>query len=67
MDCCVRIENYHSDIKCVESEIGVSLSNLPQLNRGNNEVDYRDYYTKKSLALFEDIYRQDVEKLGYEC
>lgn len=66
MDCCVRIESYNSDVKLVESKIGVSLSELPQLNRRSKEVNFRNYFTKKSLALFEDIYRQDVEKLGYE-
>ncbi|MEM9808498.1 MAG: hypothetical protein AAF959_24830, partial [Cyanobacteria bacterium P01_D01_bin.56] len=41
-------------------------SSLSSKNKNSYRKDYREYYTSKTRKIVEEVYRQDIELLGYD-
>ncbi|NRB18486.1 MAG: sulfotransferase family 2 domain-containing protein [Rhodobacteraceae bacterium] len=61
---------FYEDLKCgileLEKAVGVKLRSLPENNVNRHRRDYREYFNRESLLLFEDAFGEDIEFLGYD-
>ena len=62
-----RFEQLQEDFKYITDKLGVSCE-LNHYNKTNHRVDgnYREAYNPRMQKRVEDVYRADVELLGYE-
>lgn len=58
-------ENLRADFDHVSRRLGLSAS-LPHVNRSKRKVDFREYYTPVTRQIVADVYREDIEILGYD-
>jgi len=61
-----RFETFTTDFALICDRLGVN-SALPHANRSvtRKDFDYRQYYSRKSRRLIEEIYAMDIELFGY--
>lgn len=64
VDCVCRFENLSKDIKKVLKIAGIK-GKLPHLNKTKHK-NYREYYTKKTKKMVQEIYKKDFELFGYK-
>lgn len=58
-------ENLRSDYDHVRSVLGIGEA-LPRQNvTAGKQKDFRSYYTPETRAIVADVYREDIELLGY--
>ena len=62
-----RFENFNDDVSTILGELDIKVDAIPhsavnKTVRGN----YRQYYDDESVEMIRQIYRQDIELLGYE-
>lgn len=60
-----RVENLDADFATIANRLGCDVQ-LPHLNRGRSELDYRSLYTPVSRQIVADVYREDIQRFGYE-
>jgi len=59
----LRFENYNEDVKLYFN----TLSNPEPRNvTGLNKVSYKDIYTKETIQIVADWYKQDIDHWGYD-
>ncbi len=59
------LENIEDDFGYIRSKIGSDVD-LLHLNQGKlRSSDYRDYYNYETIRIVENIYRDDITRLGY--
>ncbi len=66
MDYVGRFEQLDEDFEQICSAIGVSYHRLEEANKGQYDKGYREYYTDETRAIIGELYREDVERFGYE-
>lgn len=59
-----RIENLAEDFKIVANKLNIE-GNLSYHNTSKHK-NYRDYYTKDTKKIIEQIFKDDLERFGYE-
>jgi hypothetical protein len=58
-----RVERLPQDFDYVKRRVGIE-ADLSHLNRSDH-TEYQSYYTRKTRAIIADVYRPDIELLGY--
>ena len=61
-----RVENLSEDLKHVGKTLGISVAELPHLNRSVKRAKYREYYTDQTKRIVADWSKRDIELFGYE-
>ena len=62
-----RLENIEHDYKIIASEIDCPLDLLHACKGKNKPYKYyQDYYDKETMSIVADIYKLEIELLGYE-
>lgn len=64
LDDYLKIEDL-SRFPLIASRAKLSISNLPRLNKSGDKVDFRSFYSSKSVDQVREIYRSDVKAFGY--
>ncbi len=59
-----RVETIERDFGTVTSRLGLDAT-LPHLNR-SGERNYREWYSEKLAHIVADVYRTDIDLLGYK-
>lgn len=66
MDYVVRFENFESSLRTALVEMGgMKDIDIPQYGSKPRKDDYREYYDEKSKRVVGDLYKIDLENLGY--
>jgi Sulfotransferase family len=65
VDCLVRFESLERELRPLLARFGVYCREVPHENLADR-TSYSDYYSDESRALVEDLYRSDIDRLGYE-
>lgn len=65
LDFKIRFENYSSDIIQFFKHIGFDIKNIPH-EKKTNSFNFKNFYTKRSKAIVEEIYKLDFEHFDYE-
>jgi Sulfotransferase family len=65
VDHLARFESLKLDVAPVFERLGMSSVELPHDN-ASDRTAYRDYYTPDLRSQVEDIYSEDLERLGYK-
>ena len=60
-----RFESIESDFGTVCRKLGVTTT-LPHVKSTRRKKPYRSYYSRRSRAIIEDHFREDLDKFGYE-
>lgn len=60
-----RFENLQADFQRVAEELGLSQIELPKTNWTTHD-HYREYYSDRTRQLAERLYRDDLNRFGYE-
>ena len=58
-------ENIESDYEHIQSRLNIEKK-LGIKNANRTGYDYRHYYNERSKAIVEEVYREDIELLGYD-
>lgn len=58
-----KFENLNQDFEVVANKLNIHQS-LPYINKSNRK-DYQSYYSKKTKEIVAQVYKQDIELLGY--
>lgn len=66
LDYTARLEQLDRDFSEIASRVGLATRRLPHRNHRGGGADYRRRYTRKTRALVEELYGQDIERLGYD-
>jgi hypothetical protein len=59
-----QFENLEGDFRAICAVLGTVQISLPHEIRGSGE-DFRKYYDKESIDLITEVYREEIELLGY--
>lgn len=59
-----RLKNINEDYKYIKNKIGAE-GRLQHLNKSDHR-DYKEYYTEETRNIVYNIYRKDIELLGYK-
>lgn len=60
-----RFENIAKDYEDVRRKLGVGTELATHNATSSEKKDYRSYYNRKTIAIVESVYRQDIETFGY--
>ena len=60
-----RLEDLGPTYAFIERHVG-AIAPLARANRSGDAVDYRDHYSPALAKLVGDIYRDDIERFGYD-
>ena len=60
-----RFENLENDVKKICKEIDFPFTEMPHKNK-SSRGNYKEYYNHKTKKIVEDIYRQEIQLLGYK-
>lgn len=63
LDRVLRFENLASDFAAFCAEVGIE-ADLPHVNQ-SKRGPYQEYYTPKTRAIVQDLYRRDIEQFEY--
>jgi hypothetical protein len=66
-DVIMRYETLQQDLDAILARVGLDHIEIPRWNvsRGEEERDYRPYYTPAARELVARMYRPDLERFGY--
>lgn len=59
-----RLETFESDVKEIIQILGLSIDSIPHAKKSKRK-NYEEYYDDESREIVLDLYRKDVEFLGY--
>ena len=59
-----RFESLQKDFNSVCDKIGIGHTKLPHKNKSNHRP-YYEYYNRETEVMVGDIYKEDIEFLGY--
>lgn len=59
-----KLENIKRDWQVIAPYVGVKK--LPHSNKRKNKKNYRIYYNKRIKGLVTSLYREDIERFGYD-
>lgn len=60
-----RFENFEKDIQKVLKQVGIRKTFDLHKNKSNRYLHYSNFYTNSNKKLVEDMFAQDIKKLGY--
>jgi hypothetical protein len=60
-----RFETLEEDVKKVCEELDLPFKRLPHKNKSNRK-HYKKYYDDNTKKIIEDIYKEEIQLLGYE-
>lgn len=60
-----RFENLEEDFKIICKNIGAEYRGLPHKNK-SNRGNYKDYYDERTKEMIYEIYKKEIDYLGYE-
>lgn len=60
-----KLENFQEDFNFVCSKIGISSASLDVRNPTNHN-HYKELYSEEAKSLVAELYKKDIELLGYE-
>ena len=66
LDKIYKLETIKSSLIDISKNIGVSITKFSHINKNRNENSYRQFYTTRTRKLIEQLFAEDLEKLGYE-
>lgn len=58
-------ENLEEDFSYVQERIKKNNEGLLFLNKTKNRKDYQEYYTEESKQIVAEVYKEDIQMLGY--
>lgn len=64
VDQVLRLETIDEDLLKLCETLGIPYTKVRREN-STNTSDYRKYFTKKAVALIDDLYKEDIENLRY--
>jgi len=59
-----KMENLKEDFEKICTKIGIDVK-LPHLNSSRNDKNYMKYYTKNSIEMVNQAFREDIELFNY--
>jgi hypothetical protein len=64
----IRFETLQDGVRRVAETIGLVIPNLEHINRTPKpkNLQYRDYFNRRSRVYFESLYEDDCNAFGYE-
>jgi hypothetical protein len=65
-DVLLRYETLQQDYAALCQRIGRTAAVLPVVNASERRRDYRSYYDDESRALAEALFREDINRFGYQ-
>jgi hypothetical protein len=60
-----RFESLSRDFNYVGTKVGLDYDKLPHKQKGNG-LDYREVYDNQTIALIQDLYKNEIEYLSYD-
>lgn len=60
-----KLENINHAIESINQKLGTNIKTFSKKNVNRSNNDYRKYYNAKTRKLIEEIYKDDIEHLGY--
>jgi len=61
-----RFEDLNQDFKVVKTALNIEDGMLSHEINGGENINYRDFYDKKSIDLITKYYKEEIEMFGYE-
>lgn len=62
-----RFENFNADVTTILDQLGIRVDAIPHSDMNKtSRGSFREYYDDESMETVREIYRQDIELLGYE-
>ena len=68
VDAVMKFENLQNDFYEIQERVGIENKlSIPVFNKTKErQLSYRDYYSNKSRKIVEYVFREELEKYGYE-
>lgn len=66
VDKIIKLENLKEEMDIINSNFGVNIDFSIQKNKSNRKGHYQKYFNKKTRKMVEDIFRDDINNLGYK-
>jgi len=60
-----RFEDLGQDFEVLKKKLGID-ANLPHANSSERNVSYREYYSKASKEIVDEVYAKDIEYFGFD-
>lgn len=61
-----KLEEIDQGIASINEKLGTSIKQISKMNVNRSENAYHKYYNKKSINLVENLFSEDLERLGYD-
>lgn len=61
----IKLEEFDQHIDKLNTELDIEIDELSHVNQSGNAHSYRKHYTKDTRKLVEQLYADDIKKLGY--
>jgi len=61
-----RLENFDHDIYLLRERLGVNSSRAVPRRNATRHAHYRAYYTDRTKKIVAKLYKEDIERFGYE-
>ncbi|MCK7591244.1 sulfotransferase family protein [Subsaxibacter sp. CAU 1640] len=66
MDYIGKIETMQEDLQQIATLLNIDMTALPHKNKSKNSYNYQDFYTDHTKNIIGDLYKEDIERFGYE-
>lgn len=60
-----RVENFDEDVNRLLKRFGMEASHCPRIN-ASKHGHYREYYNERTKEIVARLYKEDIERFGYE-
>lgn len=65
VDFVAKLEHIENDMKFICERLGWEFKSFKHINKNREDRAYRKHYNNKTRKLVEELYRDDIEQLGY--
>lgn len=65
VDYIVKLEDIDQELQVLNNALNTRIDHFEHINKNRMDKEYRKYYSETSLKLMEQLYHDDIEKLGY--
>tara|TARA_B100000405_G_scaffold302628_1_gene266451 strand:+ start:793 stop:1470 length:678 start_codon:yes stop_codon:yes gene_type:complete len=61
-----KVETFNEDLRSCFNKMNIELPEILHENASEGRKDYREYYDEECLEIVSNVYKNDIEKFGYE-
>lgn len=65
MDYIGRLEEFEKDVRMIANMVGVHIDKILQVNRSDQQIDYRHHYSQYARDAVASFYRDDIAAFRY--